>query len=117
MWVAKSLICLLFSLYAFINLLHSSLVALQPCVNSPRSEFKLTFKGNNFAGRVHDGTICRDGPADGIVRVGQIYDDNLGLLTHFLPDTDELVRLHGQSAEANVGWVDSQVLELRRKNA
>lgn len=74
---------------------------------------ELTFKGDNFAGRIHDGAVCRDGPADGIVGVGHIYDDNLGLLTYFLPYTDELVRLHRQSTESNVGWVDPQVLELR----
>lgn len=51
----------------------------------------LTFKGNNFAGRVHDGAVCRDRPADGIVGVGHVDDDDLGLLTHFLSDADELV--------------------------
>lgn len=120
--------CLLFSQCASRNLAHPSLEQLlahkamycqhiKLCANSSRYAFQLelTFKGNNFAGRVHDGAVCRDGPADGIVGVCHINDDNLGLLTHFLPYADELVGLHGQSAESNVGWVDSQVLELRYK--
>jgi len=58
-------------------------------------QLKLTFKGNNFAGRVHDGAVCRDRPADWIVGVGHIDDDDLGLLPHFLSYADELVGLHG----------------------
>lgn len=75
----------------------------------------LTFQGNDFAGWVHDGAVCRDGPADGIVGVGHVDDDHLGLLAHLLPHTDELVGLHGQRAESDVGWIDSQVLELRHR--
>ena len=56
---------------------------------------RLTFECDNFAGGVHDGAVGRDGAADGIVGVGHVDDDNLGLLTHFLPDAYELVRLHG----------------------
>lgn len=75
-------------------------------------ELDLTFEGNDFAGGVHDGAVCRDGPADGIVGVGHVNDDHLRLLAHLLPYADELVGLHGQGAEPNVGRVDSQVLEL-----
>lgn len=73
----------------------------------------LTFEGNNFASRVHDGAICRDGPTDWSVGVGHINDDNLCLLAHLLSYTDELIRLHSQGAESNVSWVDPQVLELK----
>lgn len=76
-------------------------------------ELELTFEGDDFAGGVHDGAVRRDGPADGVVGVGHVDDDHLGLLAHLLPYADELVGLHGQSAESDVGWVDSQVLELR----
>lgn len=73
----------------------------------------LTFQGDDLAGWVHDGAVCRDGPADGVVGVGHVNDDHLGLLAHLLPHADELVRLHGQRAESDVGRVDSQVLELK----
>lgn len=75
----------------------------------------LTFEGNNFAGGVHDGAVSGDGAADGIVGIGHVDDDDLGLLAHFLSHADELVRLHGEGAEADVGWVDPQVLELSKK--
>lgn len=51
----------------------------------------LTFEGNHFAGRVHDGAVCRYGPADGIVRICHIYYDDLGLLSNFFSHADELV--------------------------
>lgn len=72
----------------------------------------LTFKGNNFAGRVHDGAVGRDGATDGVVGISQINDDNLSLFTNLLSYTDELVRFHCKRAKSNVGWVDPQVLEL-----
>lgn len=77
-----------------------------------RCELDLTFEGDYFAGWIHDGAVCGDRPADGIVGVGHVDDDHLRLLAHLLSYTDELVGLHGQGAESNVGWVDSQVLEL-----
>lgn len=75
----------------------------------------LTFQGYDLAGRVHDGAVGRDGPADGRVGVCHVDDHHLSLLAHLLTDADELVRLHGQGAEANVGRIDAQVLELRDK--
>lgn len=72
-----------------------------------------TFQGDDLAGGVHDGAVGGDGPADGVVGVGHVDDDHLGLLAHFLPHADELVGLHGQGAEPDVGRVDAQVLELR----
>lgn len=75
----------------------------------------LTFKGNNFASRVHDGAVGRDGATDGVVGISQINDDNLSLFTNLLSYTDELVRLHCKRAKSNVGWVDPQVLELAMK--
>lgn len=75
-------------------------------------ELDLTFQSDDFAGGVHDGAVCRDGPPDGIVGVGHVDNDHLRLLAHLLSYADELVGLHGQGAKPNVGWVDSQVLEL-----
>lgn len=65
-----------------------------------------TFKCNDFAGWVHYGAVGWDGPADRCIGVGHINDNHLSLLAHLLPDTDELVRLHGKGAEANIGWID-----------
>jgi len=42
----------------------------------------------------------------------KIDDDNLSSLTNLLSDTDELVRLHGKSAESNIGCIDSNTSEL-----
>lgn len=83
--------------------------------NSATVHFRwgLTFKGNNFAGRVHDGAVGRDGAADGVVGISHINDDNLSLFTNLLSYTDELVRLHCKRAKSNVGWVDPQILELQ----
>lgn len=72
-----------------------------------------TFQGDDFAGGVHDGAVSGDGPADGVGRVGHVDDDHLGLLAHLLTDADELVRLHRQRAEANVGRIYPQILELK----
>lgn len=72
----------------------------------------LTFQGDDFAGGVHDGTVGRDGPPDWVSGVRHVHDHNLVLLTHLLSDADELVGLHGQIAEPNVGRVHAQVLQL-----
>lgn len=72
-----------------------------------------TFKCNDLAGWIHDGAVGRDGPADRCIGVSHINDHHLSLLADLLPDTDELIRLHGEGAEAYVGWIDPQVLELR----
>lgn len=66
----------------------------------------LTFKCDDFGSGVHDGAVCRDRPADGRVGVGHVYDHHLRLLAHLLSDTDELIRLHRQGAEPDVGRVD-----------
>ena len=46
----------------------------------------------------------------------QINDDHLGSLPHLFTDTDELVRLHGEGAESNVGCIDPYTCELKEKN-
>ena len=72
----------------------------------------LTFQGDDFAGGVHDGTVGRDRPPDWVGGVGHVHNHHLVLLAHLLPDADELVRLHGQIAEPNVGRVHPHVLQL-----
>lgn len=74
----------------------------------------LTFECNDLAGWIHDGAVSRDGPTDGCIGVGHVDDHHLSLLAHLLPDTDELIRLHGEGAEAYVGRIDAQVLELNK---
>lgn len=73
-----------------------------------------TFQRDDFAGRVHDGAVRCDWPADGVGGVAQVDDDHLILLTHFLSDADETVRLHRQTAEADAGGIHSQRLQLER---
>ena len=65
-----------------------------------------TFERNDLAGWIHDGAVSWDGPADRCIWVGHVNDHHLRLLAHLLPHTDELVRLHGECAEADVGRVD-----------
>lgn len=71
-----------------------------------------TFQGDDLACGVHDGTVGRDRSPDWISGVRHVHDHHLVLLAHLLPDADELVRLHGQIAEPNIGWVHAQVLQL-----
>lgn len=66
----------------------------------------LTFKCNDLAGRIHDGAVSWDGPADRCIGVRHVNDHHLSLLADLLPDTDELIRLHGQGAEAYIGRID-----------
>lgn len=73
----------------------------------------LTFECNDFAGRVHDGRVSRDGSADGIGGVIHVNDDHLRRLAHLLTDTDVLIWLHGEGAEPNVGGIDANILELQ----
>ena len=35
--------------------------------------------------------------------------------THLLPDTDELVALHGEGVEPDVGRLDPHICELKRR--
>lgn len=71
-----------------------------------------TFKGDDLAGGVHDGTVGRDRSSNRVCGVRQVHDHHLVLIAHLLSDTDELVRLHGQIAEPYVGWVHAQALQL-----
>lgn len=71
-----------------------------------------TFQSNDLAGGVHDGTVSRDRSPDGVGGVGHVHDHHLVLLAHLLSDADELIWLHRQIAEPNVGWVYAHVLQL-----
>lgn len=82
------------------------------CCASHRTYSYFTFQGDDLASGVHDGTVGRDWSPDWVGGVRHVHDHNLVLLTHLLSDADELVRLHGQIAEPNVGWVHAQVLQL-----
>lgn len=74
-----------------------------------------TFQSDDFAGRIHDGTVGRDGPPDRVGGVGHVHNHHLVLLAHLLSDADELVRLHGEVAEPDVGWVHAHVLQLETR--
>lgn len=73
----------------------------------------VTFEGNDLAGWVHDGGVSWDWPPDGIAAVSHVYDNHLWAVPNLLPHTDKLVWLHGQCAEADVGGIDPNVLELK----
>ena len=50
---------------------------------------------------------------DGVGVICHVNDDHLIGLTHLLADTDELVRLHGEAVEADVGGADPDIGELQ----
>ena len=79
-----------------------------------RIHYWLTFQSNNFAGRVHDSGVCRDGPPDGIGSVVHINDNDLCGVSNLLSHTDEFVRLHGECGEADVCCIDAHILELKQ---
>ncbi|MPC20316.1 hypothetical protein E2C01_013254 [Portunus trituberculatus] len=68
---------------------------------------------DDLGGRVHDCRITRDGPANRVGGISHINDDHLCRVTHLLSDTDELVRLHSEGVEPNVGCLDSNIGELK----
>lgn len=72
-----------------------------------------TFEGDDFAGGIHDGTVGRNRSPDWVGGIRHVHNHHLVLLAHLLTDADELVRLHRQIAEPNVGWVYAQVLQLK----
>lgn len=71
-----------------------------------------TFQGDDLAGRVHDGAVGGDRSPDRGGGVRHVHDHHLVLLAHLLSDADELIRLHCQVAEPDVGRVHPQVLQL-----
>ncbi len=75
-------------------------------------ESLLSLQCDHLRGRVHDGRVGRDGAADGVGGVGHVDDDHLVRLAHFLADTDELVRLHGEAVKADIGRADADIGEL-----
>ena len=75
----------------------------------------LGLEGDHLTGRVHDGGVGADGTPDGVGGVGHVDDDHLGRLPHLLPHADELVALHGEGVEADVGGIDSDICELKNK--
>lgn len=54
-----------------------------------------TFESDDLTSRVHDSRISTYRPANGILRVVHVDDDDLRRFTDFLTDTDKLVRFHG----------------------
>ena len=45
----------------------------------------------------------------------KINNNHLGSLPHLFSNTDELVRLHGEGTESNVGCIDPNTCELYNK--
>ena len=71
------------------------------------------FECDHFARRVHDGRVGGDWAPDRVLRVRHVDDDHLRCVVDLLAHTDELVRLHGESGETDVGDVDADVLQLQ----
>lgn len=82
-----------------------------PCVAKLLGRMR-TFETNDLGDRIHDGRVGGDGSSQHIVLLVQVDNDDLVLFAHFLPDADELVRLHRERVEANVGGIDAERLEL-----
>ena len=74
-----------------------------------------TFQGDDLARWIHDGRICRNGPPDGVGGVGEVNNDHLVRLAHLFADAYELVRLHRERREADVGGVDADIGELQKE--
>lgn len=74
----------------------------------------VTFQGDDFAGRVHDGAVGRDRPPDRVGGVRHVHNHHLVLIADLFPDADKLVWLHGEVAEPDVGRVHTHVLQLER---
>ena len=74
---------------------------------------KETFESDDLRGRVHDGRVGGDGSTNRIGRVVQVDDDHLGRLAHLLAHAYELVRLHGERAEADARHVDAHIGQLK----
>lgn len=74
----------------------------------------VTFQGDDFASRIHDGAVGRDGPPDRVGGVRHVHNHHLVLIPDLLSDADELVRLHGEVAEPDVCRVHTHVLQLER---
>ena len=72
-----------------------------------------TFKSNDFASWVHNCRIGWNLSADRVCWIIHVYDDHLSSFAHFLPHTDEFIRLHSQCAKPNVGSIDANALELK----
>ena len=79
-------------------------------ISNRRWATELTFQSNDLAGRIHNGGISGNGTTNGIGCVTEINDNDLSGLTDLLSDTDELVRLHREGAEADVCRIDADIL-------
>lgn len=75
----------------------------------------LSLQCNDLRSRIHDGALSRNGPANGVIGVRHVDDDNLGSVSDFFPYADEFVTLHGEGGERNVCDIDSDIGELAKQ--
>lgn len=78
--------------------------------------FIATFKCNDFSGRIHDGRVCRNGSADGGLRVGHIDDNHLCRFSNLLSNAYKFVAFHRERIEADVRRIDSDGSQLQSKS-
>lgn len=90
------------------------IAVVSPQDEAPHMPFgaRRTLERQDLGDRVHHRRVGGDRPAQRVRRVGHVDDDDLILLADLLADADELVRLHGQGVEPNVGGIDADLLEL-----
>lgn len=74
-----------------------------------------TFQSYDLASRVHYGRISANRPADRILRIVHIDDDDLRRVANLLTDANELVRFHCQVGEGDWARIDVDVGELLEK--
>ena len=77
---------------------------------------QLTFECDDFTGGVHDCGVSWDWSSDGVCRVIQVNNNDLRRFADLLAHADELVWLHRQRAEPDVGRIDAEVLQLLHAN-
>ena len=75
-----------------------------------------TFQRDDFAGRIHDGRIGRNGAPYWVGRITEVQNDDLCRFTDLLSNTDKFIRLHRKRAEADVGCINSNILKLKAVN-
>ena len=57
--------------------------------------------------------LTGNGSSNGVGDVGHVENDDLGRISDFFTNANELVRLHGEGGETDVGRIDPHILKLK----
>ena len=91
-------------------LVHQVGLELLLCRDVEHLELPAGLEREDLVGRVHDGAVGRDRPADDGIGVVEVDDDNVGLVAH----ADERVGLERERLERDGRRLDAERRELRR---